>query len=121
MYVNFSPAVSRDALRAMRQRVRSWHLQLKSDKELSDLSKMFNPVLRGWANYYGRFYASGLSPLWRHVNEHLTRWMQRKYKRLQGHKIRAGETLGKLAASSRKALVHWERGIFPGGSMMGAG
>ena len=121
VYVNFSPAVSRDALRAMRQRVRSWHLQLKSDKELSDLSKMFNPVLRGWANYYGRFYASGLSPLWRHVNEHLTRWMQRKYKRLHGHKIRAGETLGKLAASSRKAFVHWERGIFPGGSMMGAG
>lgn len=121
VYVNFSPAVSRDALRVMRQRVRSWHLPLKSDKELSDLSKIFNPVLRGWANYYGRFYASVLSPLWRHVNEHLTRWKQRKYKRLHGHKIRAGEILGKLAASSRKAFVHWERGIFPGGSMMGAG
>jgi RNA-directed DNA polymerase len=55
LYVNFSPGVSRDALRAMRQQIRGWHLQLKCDKSLSDLSGMFNPILRGWANYYGRF------------------------------------------------------------------
>lgn len=55
IYVNFSPAVSRDALRAMRQTIRSWHLQLMCDREVGDLSRMFNPVLRGWMNYYGRF------------------------------------------------------------------
>jgi RNA-directed DNA polymerase len=33
--VNFSPAVSRDALKAMRQTIRGWHLQLKSDKRRS--------------------------------------------------------------------------------------
>ncbi|MBL9041142.1 MAG: hypothetical protein JNM83_06050 [Myxococcales bacterium] len=121
VYVNFSPAVSRDALRSMRQRVRSWHLQLKCDKELSDLSTIFAPVLRGWANYYGRFYASALNPLWRHVNAYLIRWMQRKYKHLRRRKLRAVQLLSKLAASSRKAFVHWEWGIFPGGSVMGAG
>lgn len=121
VYVNFSPAVSRDALRSMRQRVRSWHLQLKCDMELSDLSTIFAPVLRGWANYYGRFYASALNPLWRHVNAYLIRWMQRKYKHLRRRKLRAVQLLSKLAASSRKAFVHWEWGIFPGGSVMGAG
>ena len=35
VYVNFSPAVSRDALKAMRQTIRGWHLQLKSDKSLA--------------------------------------------------------------------------------------
>ncbi|HEY0420139.1 MAG TPA: hypothetical protein VGC80_11535, partial [Acetobacteraceae bacterium] len=38
LQVNFSPAVSRDALKAMRQTIRGWHLQLKSDKSLADLS-----------------------------------------------------------------------------------
>jgi len=121
VYVNFSPAVSREALRAMRQTVRRWHLQLKCDKELSDLSRMFNPVLRGWANYYTRFHGSAMKPLWRHVNDYLIRWMQRKYKHLQRHLIRAVRALGQLAASSRRAFVHWERGYFPRGSMMGAG
>ncbi|WP_419650767.1 group II intron maturase-specific domain-containing protein [Thiolapillus sp.] len=32
----------------MRQEIRSWHLQLKNDKSLMDLSRMFNPILRGW-------------------------------------------------------------------------
>ncbi len=120
-YVNFSPGVSRDALRAMRQEIRGWHLQLKCDKSLGDLSNMFNPILRGWANYYGRFYASALRPLWRHVNEYLVRWLRRKYKHLSRHVSRAFKELGRIAAAAPKSFVHWERGIFPGGSVMGAG
>ncbi|EIJ34246.1 group II intron reverse transcriptase/maturase [Thiothrix nivea] len=56
IYPNFTPAASPQALKSMRQTVRSWHLQLKCDKSLFDLSRMFNPILRGWWQYYGRFY-----------------------------------------------------------------
>jgi RNA-directed DNA polymerase len=113
VYVNFSPAVSREALKEMRQTVRGWHLQLKSEKNLSDLSNMFGPVLRGWSNYYGRFYPSALQPLWRHVNDYLVRWMQGKYKRLSRGVIRAARALGRLAESNRRAFVHWEKGAIP--------
>jgi RNA-directed DNA polymerase len=37
VYVNFSLAVSRDALKAMRQTIRGWHLRLTSDKSLDDV------------------------------------------------------------------------------------
>ena len=47
VYVTFSPGVSREALQAMRQTVRGWHLQLVNNKELSDLSNMFGAVIRG--------------------------------------------------------------------------
>jgi RNA-directed DNA polymerase len=113
LYVNFSPGVSRAALTAMRQTVRGWHLQLKCDKDLSDLSNMFNPVLRGWANYYGRFYPSGMKPLWRHVNEYLVRWLQRKYKRMHQRIMRAVRELGRLAAAAPGSFVHWEKGVYP--------
>ena len=123
VYVNFAPAVSRDALRAMRQAIRGWHLQLKCDKELSDLSSMFNPVLRGWQSYYGRFHGSAMSAIWKHMNEYLMRWLRRKYKHLVRHKTRARRTLGKLARSFKHAFVHWELGIgmYPYDWMMGAG
>lgn len=113
VYVNFAPAVSREALTEMRQTVRGWHLQLKCDKSLSDLSSMFNPVLRGWMNYYGRFYASALRPLWRNVNEYLSRWLRRKYKRLAKHHRKALRAVGRLAARSPEAFVHWESGFVP--------
>ncbi|MGB3941011.1 MAG: group II intron reverse transcriptase/maturase [Candidatus Manganitrophaceae bacterium] len=113
VYVNFSPAVSRDAMKEMRQTVRGWHLQLKCDKELSDLSNLFGPVLRGWANYYGRFYQTALKPLWRHVNDYLVRWMRRKYKRLARGIARAARALGRLAERAPRSFVHWERGYAP--------
>lgn len=113
LYVNFSPAVSRDAMKAMRQTVRGWHLQLMCDKSLRDLSNMFAPVLRGWANYYGRFYRSALKPLWWHVNDYLVRWLQRKYKRLARGVTRAARALGRLAEREPRSFVHWERGYAP--------
>jgi RNA-directed DNA polymerase len=113
VYVNFAPAVSREALKAMRQTVRGWHLQLKCDKELDDLSNMFDPVLRGWANYFSRFYPSAMKPLWRHVNDYLVRWMRRKYRHLARGVTRAARALGRLAERAPGAFVHWERGFAP--------
>ena len=114
VYVNFSPAVSRAACKAMRQTIRGWHLQLKCDKELADLSTMFDPILKGWQQYYGRFYGSALSTVWKQVNAYLVRWLMRKYKRLARHKIRARRALGRLARQFPHAFVHWRLGISPG-------
>ena len=119
--MNFSPGVSREAMRTMRQTVRGWHLQLKNDKELSDLSNMFGPVIRGWANYYGRFHSTALKPLWRHVNDYLVRWMRRKYKRLARGVTRAARALGRLAEERASFICALGMGICPGGSVMGAG
>ena len=113
VYVNFAPAVSREALTSMRQTVRGWHLQLKCDKSLEDLSDMFNPVLRGWANYYGRFHQSAMKPLWRNVNDSLSRWLMRKHKRLARHRTKAFCALGRLASASPRAFAHWEMGFIP--------
>jgi RNA-directed DNA polymerase len=113
MYVNFSPAVSRDALRTMRQTIRGWHLQLKCDDNLADLSARFNAILRGWHGYYGRFYGSAMAAVWTHLNGYLVRWMRRKYKHLARNKTRAWRSLGKLATLYPRAFVHWELGYRP--------
>ncbi|NTU54114.1 MAG: hypothetical protein HGA97_10535 [Chlorobiaceae bacterium] len=52
----------------MRQTIRGWHLQLKSEKQTEELSKAIDPVLRGGKNYFCRFNASAMSPVWHHVN-----------------------------------------------------
>jgi hypothetical protein len=47
-FINFSPAVSDEAVKAIRAEIRSWDLHLRSDKRIEDLSRMFNPKIRGW-------------------------------------------------------------------------
>ena len=44
-----------------------------------------NPTVRGWINYYGRFYRTELIQTLRRINDYLVRWAMRKYKRLRGH------------------------------------
>ena len=70
----------------MRREIRCWRLHRRSDKSLDDLARMVNPIVRGWINYYGRFYKSGLYPSLRHINDYLVRWAMRKYKRLRGRR-----------------------------------
>lgn len=113
-FINFTPAVSNKAKKAMQQEIHDWRMHLKPDKTLEDLSHMFNPILRGWVNYYGRFYKSEMYPVLTHMNRALVRWARRKYKKLECHQRRASYWLGKIARREPKLFVHWQMGIFPG-------
>ena len=59
-FINFSPAISNKAAKAIRDEAKRWRWHLRSDKHLEDLARMFNPIIRGWISYYGRFYKSAL-------------------------------------------------------------
>ncbi len=113
VYVNFSPAVSRAACTEMRQTIRGWHVQLKCDKDLADLSAVFDPILKGWQQYYGRFYGSALSTVWKQMSAYLVCWPMRKYKRLARHKSRAWRAPGRLARRFPHAFIHWRLGFLP--------
>jgi RNA-directed DNA polymerase len=84
--------VSTKAATKIRHEMKRWRLHLRSDKALDDLARMWNPALRGWINYYGKFYKSALHPVFRQFNHSLTRWAMRKFKRLRA--IRAGRSTG---------------------------
>jgi RNA-directed DNA polymerase len=119
-FVNFLPAVSRDAIVAMGREMRSWHLARRSDKSLDDLARMFNSVVQGWINYYGRFYKSMLYPLLRRINDQLVRWAMRKFKRLRRRERRAKELLAQIARRQPGMFAHWRLGLKPAGWTMGA-
>jgi RNA-directed DNA polymerase len=112
-FINFTPGVSRKAAKAMRQTIRGWRLHLKPDKSIEDISRMFNPVIRGWINYYGRFYKSELYSVLRHLNRALVQWARRKYKRLYRHRRRATYWLGRIAKRDPWLFAHWKMGILP--------
>ena len=120
-FINFTPAVSVRGATKMRQEMRRWRLPLRSDKAIDDLARMWNPVLRGWIQYYGRFYRSALYPVFRHFNDLLVRWAMRKYKRLRRHHRRAARWLVGVAGREPRLFAHWySLGLRPGGRMLGA-
>lgn len=113
-FVNFTPAVSNKAAKAMRKKMRGWGLPLRSDKDIEDLGHMFHLTINGWINYYGRYYKSALYPVFQHLNRLLTWWAMRKYKKLKGHQRKATHWVGRVANREKYLFPHWKRlGILP--------
>jgi RNA-directed DNA polymerase len=118
-FLNFSPAVSNKAAKAIRDKFRSWKLPQRSDKAIEDLSRMFNPIIRGWIQYYGRYYRSALYPTMRELNRDLALWAKRKYKKLRSHLRKAKHWIARLSRRAPVLFAHWQMGARRG-SMMGA-
>jgi RNA-directed DNA polymerase len=110
-FVNFTPAISKRATKEIKQEIRSWKIHLRSDKNITDLAKMFNAVVQGWVNYYGKYYKSAMYPALRNIEHFLIRWAMRKFKRLRGHKRRAKYWLGRVRTREPKLFVHWRLGL----------
>lgn len=121
VHPNFLPAISQASRKAINREIRSWHIQIKNDKSLLDISNMFNSILRGWSNYYGQFYASALGIIWKNFDRYLMEWVRRKYKRFAGHKTRAYKYINCLARANAQLFVHWQLRIFLGPKVVGAG
>ena len=51
--------------------MRSWKMHLRTDKDLGYLARVFNPKLRGWIQYYGKFRISALRRGMQDVPENL--------------------------------------------------
>ena len=60
-FVGFLPAISAKASKAIRKVIREWRMaSSRNNQRLEDLARLTNPSVRGWMNYYGRFYRSSV-------------------------------------------------------------
>jgi RNA-directed DNA polymerase len=111
LFVSFLPGVSREAQKSMRAETRRRGIGRRTDLSLSEIAKLYNPTLRGWINYYGRYNVSSLYPVLRHFNKTLERWSMRKYRELKGHKTRASKFVRSIAERESDLFVHWKIGV----------
>ena len=106
-FVNFSPGISNQAATAIRQTIRDWQLRCRIDKRIDDLARIFNPIIRGWITYYGRYYKSALFPALMHLDLCLARWAMAKYRRLRRHRRRARLWIRQVRLRNPALFAHW--------------
>jgi RNA-directed DNA polymerase len=119
-FVSFLPAISEQAIKEIREEIQSWKLHLKSDTSLEELSRKYNPVVRGWVQYYGRYYRSRLDWVFAPLEGALIRWACRKYKKLQRHAGRASYWLRRISKRAPDLFAHWQIAVTRPVSSMGA-
>ena len=113
-FVSFLPAMSTKAAKRIRQTIREWRMaSTRNNQRLEDLAKLTNPYVRGWMNYYGRFYRSKCVQVLRHLNRALAMWVRRKYTRFRHRERASMHWLGRIAQRDPKLFALWELGVRP--------
>ena len=120
-FVSFLPAIGNDERKRIGRVIRRWRLHRRSGSTLTDLAKAVNAEVRGWINFYGRFYRSELNRLLRRINEYLVRSARWKYKRLRRYPAKARRLLAAVYRRDPDLFAHWRFGVRPDGWTMGAG
>jgi len=108
----FSPAVSKKACKLFREKIRDIR-KGSTHKSLEQIASEMNPVMRGWANYFGCFRPSEMKNELGKVNLALVCWAIRKYKGLKRHKAKTLDWLGKCAKTRPDLFYHWQMGLRP--------
>ena len=108
IFTGFLPAVSRDAIIRMLRTIKSWQLQRQTSTTIEDLSARYNPVLRGWWNFYSSFYQSAMDRVHLQVDRKLAYWARRKHKKLAGHLRQSFLWLERVARYRPGLFIHWQ-------------
>jgi RNA-directed DNA polymerase len=113
-FINFLPAISNKAAKSIRQTIRSWRLPTAwAGQSLSALARQLDPHVRGWINYYARFYPWECTRVLLYLNRVLVRWAVRKYKRFKRRKRKAARWLARIADRDPGLMALWQFGATP--------
>jgi RNA-directed DNA polymerase len=74
---------------------------------LADVARLYNPVIRGWWQYYGAFYRTAMLGIFQHIDCALERWARRKYKALHRRKAASAGWLDKMQGTTPLLFHHW--------------
>jgi RNA-directed DNA polymerase len=110
IFIGHVPAISRKAHRIIHDEIRSWKLHRRSNLEIEEISRIFNPILRGWYQYYGKFRKSAFYRTFAMFQSILQKWAKRKYKSLKKSRLRAAELLKRMSEQRPNLFIHWSNG-----------
>ena len=108
-YTGFLPAVSNKAKKGMVKKIRDWGIRPRSDKKITEIAKFCNPAIRGWINYYGKYYGSDLNFTLRKINNALINWARRTLKKFKRSYRKAYRWPKRMARWYPELFVHWKK------------
>jgi RNA-directed DNA polymerase len=112
IFLGFSPAISKEAEKAIKAAIRKWKVQRYVQVDINKLFELYNPKLRGWMAYYGYFRSSALYGIFKMFQRILVKWAKRKYKRLKGSWELASKFIKGIADTLPQLFNHWKHGWY---------
>lgn len=105
LYRKCAPGASMKAMRRITQTIRQWRIHRSTVDSLDELARRYNAVIRGWIEYYGKFWYRNFGyRLWSVLQSRLLKWFKAKY-RISNRK--AQRKLYLARKEHPRSFAHW--------------
>lgn len=108
VFTSFIPAIGKEKQKEIRQEIRKDNIRARTDLSLQQIAEWYNPKLRGWQNYYGKFYPSKMNRIWAYFNKALMLWAKSKYKNIRTSYRKAIALIQKIQKECESLFFHWK-------------
>lgn len=106
LYRKCAPGAAMKAMKKITKTIKAWKVHRSTEASIIVLAKRHNAALRGWINYYGKFWYRNFSyRIWSVFQSRLIKWACNKY-RLPTKE--AERRLDLLRKANPKLFAHWE-------------
>ncbi|MHB1586830.1 MAG: group II intron maturase-specific domain-containing protein [Acidiferrobacteraceae bacterium] len=106
LFYRVYPGASKKAMKAMTKTIRSWRIHRSSGMTIEGLARAYNAILRGWINYYGRYWYRHFGyRIWSCFQSRLVRWTKCRYRISQRQ---AERKLNSLRKQHPNLFAHWQ-------------
>ena len=83
-------------------------MQKKIFCNLNDIAQLLNPKIRGWINYYSKFYPTVLTALYKYIDDRICRWAKKKFKSLRKQIKASFKWLKTIYSRNQTLFEHWK-------------
>ncbi len=112
LIVLFNGAISSAAKASIRRAIRKVLNPQWVNGTLEAFAKVLNPKIRGWINYYGKFFKDRMIRIFSYLDYLMQRWIVKKYKFTS--KAKAVAEYKRIKAAMPDMFYHWKFGIKQG-------
>lgn len=111
LFLGYDCAISKSSEKKIVEKIRRTNFQNWTNRSIEEIADYFNPKLRGWLTYYGKYRRRHLSRLFKIFHQRLTNWVRKRYKKLNKSYIKACKWLRCYKAKNPELFVHWKYGF----------
>lgn len=111
LFLSYDCGISRKSETAIAEELRQSKFHQWTGSTIEMIAATFNPKLRGWLKYYGKFRPYMLNRVFGMFNWRLIKWAAKKYKSFQGSMRKAGDWIRRTARDYPYLFVHWQHGF----------
>lgn len=109
LIVLFNGAISNAAKTSIRKAIRKVLNPQWTSGKLEAFAKVLNPKIRGWINYYGKFFKMRMIRTFNYLDSLIMRWIANKYKITS--KAETLEKFKRIKEEPPLMFYHWQFGI----------